>query len=210
MHVTVSWGRFNTTGSVDDLACVLQHIRSKVSGVPVYGVGLSAGSSLLARYLGDTGSSSLIAAGVCISPGFSFRKSLSTMSRSTGALVLSRMKAFFLTPNASVLQDLPGYTEMQASKTQMEWHVHQYNFSPHGNMESYFLNEDPDHVLHNIQVPIIYLNAKDVRTLSPPRTQEIVLTRSCHCEGYRVSRAGAYVCVCRACAHQRARRRCPN
>lgn len=45
--------RFNTVGDQEDFRYILQTIRSRYNqGHRFYGVGISAGSSLLARYLG--------------------------------------------------------------------------------------------------------------------------------------------------------------
>ena len=142
---------------------MLQHVQRQHPGLPLYGVGLSAGSSMLARYLGDAGADSLLATGVCISPGFSFPRSLRTMGELTGRQVLGNMKAFWLKANEALLKDLPGYAEMMASRSQVEWHEHQYKFTPYASLEAYFEGEDPALVLDKIKVPVIYINAKDVR-----------------------------------------------
>ena len=154
--------RFNTTGSVEDLDVVLRHVRATLA-VPIYAVGVSAGSSVLARYLGDTREHSLVAAAVCISPGFAFERSLSTISGMPEKAVLTRMKAFFLAGHASVLRVAPQHARMAAARSVLEWHEHQYAFAGYASRAEYFSKEDPVHVLRDVRVPILYLNAKDVR-----------------------------------------------
>lgn len=154
--------RFNTTGSVADLEVVLQHVRSRLAA-PIYAVGVSAGSSVLARYLGETRERSLVAAAVCISPGFAFERSLSTISGVPEKAVLTRMKAFFLHAHAAVLRSAPQHERMMAARTVLDWHEHQYAFAGYTDRAAYFLKEDPVHVLRDVQVPVLYLNASDVR-----------------------------------------------
>ena len=45
---------FNTTGDVRDLRFILSKIRKRFPYNSLYGTGISAGTSLLARYLGGT------------------------------------------------------------------------------------------------------------------------------------------------------------
>jgi predicted alpha/beta-fold hydrolase len=44
--------RFNTVGDQEDLRYILEKIQRRYPQQSLYGVGISAGSSLLARYLG--------------------------------------------------------------------------------------------------------------------------------------------------------------
>lgn len=46
--------RFNTVGDQQDFRFILSRIRNRFPAHRMYGVGISAGSSLLARYLGGT------------------------------------------------------------------------------------------------------------------------------------------------------------
>jgi hypothetical protein len=128
---------------------------------------MSAGSSVLARYLGDAGQQSLISGALCISPGFAFEKSLHTIGSAVGRVMLQRMKAFFLTSNWDVFGGVPGAAEMMAATTLIEWHKHQYKMCGYESAEKYFLHEDPVHVLQNVKVPVMYINAKDVCPTHP-------------------------------------------
>lgn len=44
--------RFNTVGDQQDMRWILHKVKNKYPGRKIYGVGISAGTSLLARYLG--------------------------------------------------------------------------------------------------------------------------------------------------------------
>ena len=45
--------RFSTIGSTDDLRAQLDQIRRRLPRSPLYGLGVSAGTALLVRYLGE-------------------------------------------------------------------------------------------------------------------------------------------------------------
>jgi hypothetical protein len=165
---------------VADLQTVLHYIRHLLRTEPIYAVGMSAGSSVLARYLGDTGQQSLISGALCISPGFAFEKSLRTIGSSVGGVMLQRMKAFFLTSNWEVLDGVSGAAEMMAATTLVEWHKHQYKVCGYESAEKYFLYEDPVHVLQHVKVPVMYINAKDVRCHTQlPKKCSVLMCATC-------------------------------
>ncbi|ETW06210.1 hypothetical protein, variant 5 [Aphanomyces invadans] len=56
-------------GCTQDMHTVIAHIQTTFPGVVIVGVGYSAGAGLLSSYLGETGASSKLAAGVLVSPG---------------------------------------------------------------------------------------------------------------------------------------------
>ena len=63
--------------------------------LPIYAVGSSAGSSLLAKYLGSSASSNLISAAALISPGYGFQQSLMTMPMLQSKLAAKNVKNYF-------------------------------------------------------------------------------------------------------------------
>ncbi|ETV67142.1 hypothetical protein, variant 5 [Aphanomyces astaci] len=62
--------RLQAFGCTSDMKAVLAHVQSTFPGVPVVGVGYSAGAGLLSSYLGEMGQHSKLAAGVLVSPGY--------------------------------------------------------------------------------------------------------------------------------------------
>jgi hypothetical protein len=58
---------------------------------------------------------------------------------------------------------LTAHARMAAARSVLEWHEHQYAFAGYASRAEYFSKEDPVHVLRDVRVPILYLNAKDVR-----------------------------------------------
>ena len=67
--------QFNSVGNLNDLELILDYINSNYPTLPIYGLGMSAGTSLLARYLGNKKEKSRIELGILLSPGFHFKRS---------------------------------------------------------------------------------------------------------------------------------------
>ena len=69
--------RFNLLGDTHDLRHAVKHIADKVEslrpGSPLFLVGISAGSGLLVRYLGEEGPRSLFTAAASLCPGYDLR-----------------------------------------------------------------------------------------------------------------------------------------
>ena len=88
--------KINTMGSTSDLAEQLAFIQKKFPGAPLFGIGISAGSGLLARYLGESGKKSKFMAAAAISATLSV-PSLHVVwpcsSPRTSAFVISRGRA---------------------------------------------------------------------------------------------------------------------
>lgn len=155
---------FNTVGSHEDLQRVLDAITSKYPNLPIYAIGSSAGSSLLARYLGDTGDNSRISGAVLISPGYDFEKSQMIMPYISTKMAVKKAKRVFLTPNEKILStyDPISFTAMLNAGSMEEWHQHQWRFAGnYKSMESYYNQHNPVYVLKHIRRPTLYVNAMD-------------------------------------------------
>lgn len=154
---------FNTVGDQDDLKLVLTKIQQRYMNLPIYAVGSSAGSSLLAKYLGSSANSNLISAAALISPGYGFQQSLMTMPMLQSKLAAKNVKKLFLFPNKQLLQkhDKQAYNDLYNATSMLEWHQHQWKFDKTANIESYYEKHDPVNVLQNIKCPILYINAMD-------------------------------------------------
>jgi len=155
---------FNTVGSQVDLITVLNIIKKRYPKLPIYAIGFSAGSSILARYLGDSGDNSLISGGVCVSPGYCFEKSMTTMPEIASKLATKNAKDFFLKPNEEILKNYDEITFniLMNCNNMTEWHEHQWKFAGNYNSKEEYYNEhNPVYVLHQIKKPILYINALD-------------------------------------------------
>lgn len=156
---------FNTVGNKKDLINILNKIKRKYPKLPIYAFGTSAGSSLLARYLGDTQNNSLISGAILLSPGYDFEKSISIpISFLPNYFCIKNAKKLFLHPNKNILESYnkEAFEKLYNSKTMKEWHKYQWKFAGNYNSEKeYYLDNNPIYVLHKIKCPILYINALD-------------------------------------------------
>lgn len=155
---------FNTVGHAKDVFIVVQSIKEKYPLLPIYAFGSSAGTAVLARYLGEYGKKSNIHGAVLLSAGYDFEKSQFTPYSIPDQLSIYRAKQFFLVQNRDVLEkyDKKIYDKLKTVTTIREWHQYQWLFAgEYQSPREYFLKHDPIHVIRQIQCPILYINAMD-------------------------------------------------
>lgn len=154
--------RFNTTGCVEDLRLVLDSVRVACPGVPVCALAVSAGCSLLIRYLGEAGEASAIDSAVCVCTGFGLARSLRAIDTgSVGQLMLWRMKSFFLERNRTVLAAHPATSALAAADGLVAWHEHQWRLSGDADEASYYRQHRTQASLRRVRVPTLFINADD-------------------------------------------------
>jgi len=158
--------KFNTVGHIEDLELILDYIEDKYPNKPIYGLARSAGTSLLSRYLGNTKYKSRISLAILISPGFDFNKSLTSINTEISKILVNKCKNFWLKPNKDLFtknkKDLKYYNLLLNASNLREWHKYQWYFAKTTkNIDEYNNIYNPIHVLKNIQIPILYINAMD-------------------------------------------------
>lgn len=116
---------FNTVGCQRTFRSVLALARERFPESPMFAVGSSAGSSVVACYLGDTGESTMLAGAALISPGYDFEAAL-MMPELPSRLCTRRLKNYFLWPNAELLQRhcMKTFEALASARTKNigEWH----------------------------------------------------------------------------------------
>ncbi|GAB5030768.1 alpha beta hydrolase [Nannochloropsis oceanica] len=159
----LSRARFNTVGDQCDFRFILSRMRDFFPNNCFYGVGISAGSSLLARYLGDAGEESELEGGVLISGGYDMELSLQHMTPLADLVVTTHAKSFFLERNEETLkkEDGPGLQRLKRSRSMQEFHEHLHIFDGKASREEYFQTHNPALVLGKIARPVVYINAYD-------------------------------------------------
>lgn len=195
----------NTMGCTRDLRQQLLHIREELPESPLYGVGVSAGSGLLVRYLGEEGENSLLRAGVAYCPGYdisvAFHRAHSFYSRK----VTKVLKQKFLAPNAAVLGHLETYSRCIAAGNLAELHEQIYEIAGCSSHADYLQRSNPVDVFEQIAKPLLVLNADDdplcvmQNTLDHAETvtrlQNALLVRTArgsHCAHYEGWTAGSW------------------
>ena len=151
----------NTMGSTQDLREQLAQIRERVPAAPLYAIGVSAGSALLVRYLGEEGPRSVIRAGIAYCPGYDISVAWSRARPLYSRLMARRLKQYFLVRHAPALEHLGSYHACLATRDLAGFHEHLYEIAGCSDPADYFARSNPVLVMDDIAVPVLIINAAD-------------------------------------------------
>ncbi len=153
--------QINTMGSTDDLRRQLAAIETRRPGAPLYGVGVSAGSGLLVRYLGEEAAQSRLRAAVALCPAYDIRDAFHYAHRGYDRYLTRKMVQFFLHRNRAVLGGVAGYDDCAASTTMAEFHDRLFPLAGFASREEFYLASNPMDVARDVAVPVLVINSAD-------------------------------------------------
>jgi len=152
---------FNTMGNTDDFAAQIKHIQSCFPKSALYATGISAGSGVLAQYLGKVGNDSPIKAAIAYYPAYDMRNAFSRAVPFYSKMMTKKLHKLFITPNKEHLQHLDSYDALTETQDLHEFHQHLYEVAGNDSTEDYMQNSNPAVVFDDIKIPLLILNAKD-------------------------------------------------
>ncbi|TGL88758.1 hydrolase [Leptospira congkakensis] len=153
--------KINTMGSTSDLKEQLAHIQKKFPKRQLFGVGISAGSGLLARYLGEAGIKSQFTAAVAVSPAYDIEKAFHRVHPVYSKIMGQRLINYFLKNHYESLSKLKGVEELLKVKTIGEFQDKLHTISGFKDKEKYYYHSNPVLVANNIKTPLLVLNSAD-------------------------------------------------
>jgi uncharacterized protein len=153
--------KINTMGDTKDLNEQLNFIQKKFPNSLLFGVGLSAGSGLLAQYLGEEGSKSKFIAAVAVCPAYDIEKAFHRIHPFYNKLMGQRLINFFLRQHYESFSNFEGFHDALSSKTVGELQDKIHNFAGFPTKEMYYENSNPIKVAHNIKTPLLIINSED-------------------------------------------------
>jgi len=153
--------QINTMGATDDLRRQLLAIESRRPGAALYGVGVSAGSGLLVRYLGEEADRSRLRAAVALCPAYDIRDAFRYAHRGYDRYLTRKMVQFFLHRNKKSLGHIDGYDHCAASATMAEFHDRLYPLAGFESREAYYDGSNPMEVARDVTVPVLVINSAD-------------------------------------------------
>lgn len=151
----------NTMGCTNDLREQLRCIREQLPESPLYAVGVSAGSGLLVRYLGEEGPRSVIRAGVAYCPGYDISVAWGRARRFYSRAMTRRLQQHFVLPHQQVFGHLRTYGPCLAARDLAEFHEHLYEMAGCTSLADYLARSNPVLVFDKVSVPVLVLNADD-------------------------------------------------
>ncbi|MGQ0622458.1 MAG: YheT family hydrolase [Panacagrimonas sp.] len=153
--------RVNTMGCTDDLREQLSRIRHEFPESPLYGVGVSAGSGLLVRYLGEEGARSLLRAGVAYCPGYDIGVAWTRTQPFYSRAMAKRLRRHFMEPHSQAFAHLGGYGACLTARDLSEFHDNLYEMAGCASFDAYLERSNPMGVFDRITAPTMILNAED-------------------------------------------------
>ncbi|TGM60362.1 YheT family hydrolase [Leptospira vanthielii] len=153
--------KINTMGSTSDLKEQLSYIKKKYPKKQLFGVGISAGSGLLARYLGESGIQSKFTAAVAVSPAYDIEKAFHRVHPVYSQIMGQRLINYFLKNHYESLSKLKGVDELLKIKTIGEFQDKLHTISGFKDKENYYYHSNPVLVADNIKTPLLVLNSAD-------------------------------------------------
>ncbi|HYC56808.1 MAG TPA: alpha/beta fold hydrolase [Candidatus Binatia bacterium] len=153
--------RINTMGATADLRRQLEAIGRRRRQAPMYGIGVSAGSGLLVRYLGEEAARSRLRAAVALCPAYDIRDAFLYAHRGYDRYLTRRMIRFFLHRNRQVLGSIDGYDHCAEATTMAEFHDRLFPLAGFGSRRAYYLASNPMEVARDVVAPVLVINAAD-------------------------------------------------
>ena len=151
----------NTMGSTSDLRMQIAAISARRPDAALYGVGISAGSGLLVRYLGEERKSSRLRAGVALCPAYDLRDAFDYADPLYDRYLTRKSVQFFLERNEALLSAVDGYRECTRATTLSEFHRRLYPLAGYQSREDYYRHSNPMEVADEVTIPMLIVNAAD-------------------------------------------------
>lgn len=188
----------NTMGNTDDLRRQIKAAQQRRPKAPLFAVGLSAGSGLLVRYLGEEGANTPLSGSIVFCPAYDIRTAFRRVHRLYDSIMAKRLNQYFLKRHKAVLHRQPGYEYCSQAKTMADFHERLYGLAGFKNSEEYFEASNPMTVSRHNRTPTLVVNALDdpicaresleegLRTLAEQPEHYIVAVtkRGSHCAFY--------------------------
>jgi predicted alpha/beta-fold hydrolase len=151
----------NTMGCTRDLREQLARIREEVPDSPLYAVGVSAGSALLVRYLGEEGPRSLLRAGVAYCPGYDIGVAWGRVPPFYSRVMTRRLRRHFLEAHAPALAHLDTFAACLETQDLAQFHERAYELAGCTDLADYLARSNPVLVFDTVAVPVLVINADD-------------------------------------------------
>ena len=154
-------GGFNTMGSVDDFVLQLNYIKSRFPRSRLYAAGVSAGTALLIRYLGESGRQSLLNGAFAYCPGYDIGNAFARVVPFYSRMMTKKLIKKFILPNEHLFAGLDSYAQLIGAQNLHEFHRYLYECAGYFSYQDYISDCNPALVIDRVEVPLLVLNAED-------------------------------------------------
>lgn len=151
----------NLFGSTSDLKEQISYIQHKFPKSNLYGVGSSAGTGLLVRYLGEEGDKTPLKATFALCPGYNTELGFANVHPVYSKIMTQKLFKRFIVPYQQTWSSTESVAEVLQTKTLVEFEKAYFALAGFENYESYTQATNPIYVFENIKIPLLILNAED-------------------------------------------------
>ncbi|MCO8045679.1 alpha/beta hydrolase [Acinetobacter bohemicus] len=190
--------KMNLFGSTQDLREQLLYIQDKFPKSELYGVGSSAGTGLLVRYLGEEGEQTPLKAAFALCPGYNTETGFAYVHPFYSKVMAKKLIKRFIQPYQKIWQVYPTWKQLLEVKDLSEFEKMYYRLAGFEDYESYSKATNPIYVFENIKIPLMILNAEDdpvchIQNLEPykeviqamPNIVVVTTRKGSHCGFYQ-------------------------
>lgn len=153
--------QMNLFGSTADLKEQISYIQHKFPKSNLYGVGSSAGTGLLVRYLGEEGDKTPLKATFALCPGYNTELGFANVHPVYSKIMTQKLFKRFIVPYRQTWSSTESVAEVLQTKTLVEFEKAYFALAGFESYESYTQATNPIYVFENIKVPLLILNAED-------------------------------------------------
>ncbi len=153
--------RINILGSTDDLREQLSCIRQQYPDAPLYGIGSSAGSGLLTRYLGEEADASVFRAAFVYCPGYDTGQAFTQVHPTYSRLMAKKLVRQFITRQQDQLAQFAALPRLQQAQSLADFHDDHHELAGYADRASYVAATNPMQVFARISTPVMIVNSED-------------------------------------------------
>ncbi|NHB57326.1 alpha/beta hydrolase [Acinetobacter sp. 194] len=153
--------KMNLFGSTDDLREQIAYIQNKFPQSDLYGVGSSAGTGLLVRYLGEEGENTPLKAAFALCPGYNTETGFGNVHPFYSKMMTKKLFTKFIKPYTQTWQQTASLSKVLQAKNLLEFERAYFEMACYQDYESYTQATNPIYVFENVKIPLMILNAED-------------------------------------------------
>lgn len=190
--------KMNLFGSTQDLREQLLYIQDKFPQSDLYGVGSSAGTGLLVRYLGEEGEQTPLKAAFALCPGYNTETGFAYVHPFYSKVMAKKLIKRFIHPYQETWQIYPSWKQLLEVKDLSEFEQCYYELAGFSDYDSYTKATNPIYVFENVKIPLMILNSEDdpvchIQNLEPykdairamPNIVVVTTKKGSHCGFYQ-------------------------
>jgi uncharacterized protein len=153
--------KINLFGSTQDLIEQLDYIQHKFPTSPLYGVGSSAGTGLLVRYLGEVGKKTPLKAAFALCPGYNTETGFAHVHPFYSKVMARKLLKRFIYPYREIWENLVSWEQILSVQNLSDFEKLYFKLAGYEDYETYSKATNPIYVFENVKIPLMILNAED-------------------------------------------------